>query len=119
MANPEQLLEELIAALLPAVGADSNGGVQYSRELTAPEQTTAAAVIAAHNPAAGTVRRRAITAALALAQTVNGTNVTALTAAQVRSLVILLAAANGWVAPSGANWVVNVTAGALRDVLRD
>jgi len=116
--NSEQLLEELIAANLPAIGCDSRGNVQYSRALTAAERTTEATVKAAHNPATGSRRKRALQAALGLAQTVNGTNVTALTAVQVRNLVILLCAANGWVDPSGASWVINITpediAGALR-----
>lgn len=51
--DPLQLVAELIAAGLPVEGADATGRVQYSRELTAAEQTTAQAVIAAHDPPDG------------------------------------------------------------------
>lgn len=117
--NPEQLVEELIAAGLPAIGADSAGNVQYSRVLTEAEQTTAAQVIAAHNPETGTARRRAIAAAIQLAQTVNGVDVTALAAAQVRNLTILLAAANGWIVRNAGNtaWVINITAESVKQAV--
>lgn len=108
--NPGQLYEELQDAGLPVESVNSNGQVTYSRALTPAEEATAAAVIAAHNPALGNKRRRALQAAYQLAQTVNGTNVTALTAVQVRSIMILLAAAQGWVDSSGNNWIVNITA---------
>jgi hypothetical protein len=110
MTNTVQLSEELESAGLPVESVRGDGAITYKRELTQPEQTTAAAITAAHNPATGTRRKRALDAALALAQTVNGVNVTALTAQQVRNLVILLCAANGWVSPSGANWVIDITA---------
>ena len=42
--------EELLAAGLPVVGVSSDGRVDYSRELTAAELTTAKAIIAAHDP---------------------------------------------------------------------
>ena len=49
--DPIQLVSELTAAGLPVDGADATGRVQYSRELTPAEQTTAQAIIAAHDPA--------------------------------------------------------------------
>lgn len=42
------------------------------------------------------------------AETINGLDVTTLTAAQTRLLVILLAAQQGWVKWNGSVWVVNV-----------
>lgn len=48
--DPIQLVSGLAAAGLPVEGADATGRVQYSRELTPAEQTTAQAVIAAHDP---------------------------------------------------------------------
>lgn len=44
------LTEELSAAGLPVVGVSSDGRVDYSRPLTAAEQTTAQAIISAHDP---------------------------------------------------------------------
>ena len=116
--NPEQLHEELVAAGLPVVGVDALGNVQYSRELTAQEQATAAVAIAAHNPTTGTVRKRAIEAARQLVQSVNGTVVTSLTATQVRNLVILRAALDGWVSWNGTNWVIDISAADLQALLR-
>ena len=49
--NPTKLHQELLAAGLPVVSVASDGRVDYSRDLTTTEQTTAAAVIAAHNTA--------------------------------------------------------------------
>ena len=51
MIDVTSLTEELSAAGLPVVGVSSNGRIDYSRELTAAEQTTAKAIIAAHDPA--------------------------------------------------------------------
>lgn len=51
MVDAQQLHEELTAAGLPVVGVSSDGRVDYSRALTAAEQTTAKAIIAAHDPA--------------------------------------------------------------------
>lgn len=42
--------EELAIAGLPVVGVSSDGRIDYSRDLTPEEQTTADAVIAAHDP---------------------------------------------------------------------
>jgi len=50
MIDVTALTEELIAAGLPVVGVSSDGRVDYSRELTAAELTTAKAIIAAHDP---------------------------------------------------------------------
>ena len=50
MLDVTGLHEELITASLPVVGVSSDGRVDYSRELTAAEQTTAKAIIAAHDP---------------------------------------------------------------------
>ena len=47
--NPTKLHQELLAAGLPVVSVASDGRVDYSRDLTTTEQTTAAAVIAVHN----------------------------------------------------------------------
>ena len=47
--NPTKLHQELLAAGFPVVSVSSDGRVDYSRDLTTTEQTTAAAVIAAHN----------------------------------------------------------------------
>ena len=48
--DPIQLVSELTAAGLPVVGVSSDGRTDYSRDLTPAEQTTAQAVIAAHDP---------------------------------------------------------------------
>jgi hypothetical protein len=51
MINVALLDYELRQAGLPVVGVSADGHMDYDRELTAAEQATAAAVIAAHNPA--------------------------------------------------------------------
>lgn len=51
MIDVTALTGELIEASLPVVGVSSDGRVDYSRDLTPVEQQTAAAVIAAHDPA--------------------------------------------------------------------
>ena len=56
--NPTKLHQELLAAGLPVVSVSSDGRVDYSRALTTTEQTTAAAVIAAHNTAQTTEEAR-------------------------------------------------------------
>ncbi len=56
--NPTKLHQELLAAGLPVVSVSSDGRVDYSRALTTTEQTTAAAVIAAHNTAQSTEEAR-------------------------------------------------------------
>ena len=56
--NPTKLHQELLAAGLPVVSVASDGRVDYSRDLTTTEQTTAAAVIAAHNIAKTTEETR-------------------------------------------------------------
>ena len=56
--NPTKLHQELLAAGLPVVSVASDGRVDYSRGLTTTEQTTAAAVIAAHNTAKTTEETR-------------------------------------------------------------
>jgi len=50
--NPAKLVFELLAAGLPTIGARATGlpVADYTRALTAAEQVTAAAVIAAHDP---------------------------------------------------------------------
>lgn len=50
MVDALSLHTELEAAGLPVVGVSSDGRVDYSRALTAAEQTTAKAIIAAHDP---------------------------------------------------------------------
>lgn len=50
MINYKLLHYELEQAGLPVVGVASTGSIDYSRELTAGEQSTADAVVAAHNP---------------------------------------------------------------------
>ena len=65
MLNVVSLTDELAAAGLPVVGVSSDGRVDYSRELTAAEQTTAQAIIAAHDP---TKRERNETTASDLAK---------------------------------------------------
>ena len=50
MINIELLHFELNQAGLPVIGVASTGRIDYSRELTAGEQTTADAVVAAHDP---------------------------------------------------------------------
>lgn len=50
MIDVAQLHAELETAGLPVVGVSSDGRIDYSRELTAAEQTTAQAIIAAHDP---------------------------------------------------------------------
>jgi len=56
--NPTKLHQELLAAGLPVVSVASDGRVDYSRDLTTTEQTTAASVIAAHNTAQTTEETR-------------------------------------------------------------
>lgn len=56
--NPTKLHQELLAAGLPVVSVSSDARVDYSRELTTTEQTTATAVIAAHNIAKTTEEAR-------------------------------------------------------------
>jgi hypothetical protein len=56
--NPTKLHQEFLAAGLPVVSVASDGRVDYSRDLTTTEQTTAAAVIAAHNMAKTTQEAR-------------------------------------------------------------
>ena len=56
--NPTKLHQELLTAGLPVVSVASDGRVDYSRDLTTTEQTTAAAVIAAHNTAQTTEETR-------------------------------------------------------------
>jgi len=51
MIDVTQLHSELAAAGLPVVGVSGDGRIDYSRTLTAAEQTTAQAIIAAHDPA--------------------------------------------------------------------
>lgn len=51
MIDVTSLTEELSAAGLPVVGVSSDGRVDYARALTPAEQTTAQAIIAAHDPA--------------------------------------------------------------------
>ncbi len=50
MIDIQSLHEALAAAGLPVVGVSSDGRIDYSRNLTAAEQATAQAVIAAHDP---------------------------------------------------------------------
>jgi hypothetical protein len=50
MVDVVGLHAELEAAGLPVIGVSSDGRIDYSRSLTAAEQTTAQAVIAAHDP---------------------------------------------------------------------
>ena len=50
MIDVAQLHTEIEAAGLPVVGVSSDGRVDYSRELTSAEQTTAKTIIAAHDP---------------------------------------------------------------------
>lgn len=50
MIDSTALYEDLQTAGLPVISANSDGRVDYSRALTPTEQTTAQAVIAAHDP---------------------------------------------------------------------
>jgi len=50
MINYRLLHYQLVQAGLPVEGVSSDGRIDYTRQLTAQEQTTAAAVIAAHDP---------------------------------------------------------------------
>jgi hypothetical protein len=47
--NPVKLHQELLSVDLPVVSVSTDGRIDYSRDLTVSEQSTAAAVIAAHN----------------------------------------------------------------------
>lgn len=51
MVDVMSLHAELETAGLPVMGVSSDGRIDYARELTPAEQTTAQAVIAAHDPA--------------------------------------------------------------------
>lgn len=50
MIDALQLHADLEAAGLPVVGVSSDGRIDYSRPLTGAEQTTAQAIISAHDP---------------------------------------------------------------------
>jgi len=50
MINVKLLDYQLKQASLPVVSVSSDGRIDYSRALTPAEQTTAAAIIAAHDP---------------------------------------------------------------------
>lgn len=50
MANISLLYYELKQAGLPVEGVSEDGRIDYSQELTAEEQSTAEAVVAAHDP---------------------------------------------------------------------
>ena len=50
MIDSGSLYEELIAAGLPIVGVNSDGRMDCSRDLTPAEQSTAQAIISAHDP---------------------------------------------------------------------
>ena len=60
------LNDELVSAGIPVVSVYSDGRIDYSRDLTPAEQTTAQAIIAAHDP---TKRDREDTAARDQAKT--------------------------------------------------
>lgn len=98
MINISLLHQELLRALLPVVGVSTDGRIDYGRELTQAEQTTAATVIAAHNPEAYDAQilaaRQTI---LNTAQSAVGVQLTALTAAQVRALMACMLYAAGGV----------------------
>lgn len=49
MIDTTQLHAELEAASLPVVGVSSDGRIDYTRALTAAEQTAAAAILAAQD----------------------------------------------------------------------
>ena len=49
MINAKLLLYELTNVGLPVVGVSSDGRIDYSRELNTTEQSTAVAVVSAHN----------------------------------------------------------------------
>lgn len=51
MIDSTALYEDLQTAGLPVISANSDGRVDYSRDLTPAEQTTAQAIIAAHDQA--------------------------------------------------------------------
>ncbi len=105
---------QLQAIVLAATGLtetiSTNGNDVYVSPDMTPAQIAAcaAAIQAAPAPDPNTSRLNMLAAAKALAVTVNGTAVTALTATQVRNLVILLAANQNWVTWNGSAWVVNV-----------
>lgn len=101
MIDTTGLHTELEAASLPVVGVSSDGRVDYSRPLTAAEQTTAKAIIAAHDPAVLTREQQAKAARETAALAVRTANVTALrtgleaktgTVAQLQAQVAELAA---------------------------
>ena len=50
MIDSTALYEDLQTAGLPIVGVSSDGRIDYSRDLTPAEQTTAQAIITAHDP---------------------------------------------------------------------
>ena len=78
----------------------------YSRALTTAEHQTElniGSAISLLDPA-----NAIYSAAVALAQTVNGTDATMLTLAQSRSLILLLAAREGWIAYDGSKYTINV-----------
>lgn len=78
----------------------------YSRALTTGERATEQTIGAAiplNDPADAIY-----SAAVALAKTVNGIDATALTLTQLRSLILLLAAREGWIAFDGTKYTINV-----------
>lgn len=56
--NPSKLHQELLDAGLPVVSVSSDGRVDYSRDLTTTEQTSASTIITAHNSAQTTEEAR-------------------------------------------------------------
>jgi hypothetical protein len=56
--NPTKLTQELLDAGLPVTSVSSDGRVSYSRDLTTTENTTAEAIIAAHDPSQSTEEAR-------------------------------------------------------------
>jgi hypothetical protein len=58
ISNPGKLHQELSDAGLPVVSVSSDGRIDYSRDLTQTEETTAASVIAAHSSALTTEEAR-------------------------------------------------------------
>jgi len=96
----------VVSVSIPDLNNRETWSAQYTRVLTPVEKTTEQTIGAAIPL---TDPQDAIySAAVALATTVNGVDATALTLAQLRSLILLLTAREGWIAYNGVKYTINV-----------
>jgi hypothetical protein len=92
-------LTEQINAIVPIHGVNPhNGRIDYVGTPTAQQITDAQALVATFNAQTEQEKRTTVrTALITAARAVNGVDVNALTAGQVRILVVLLLYKTGWI----------------------